>query len=39
MEVAGLGDRTKESTTTTEALTEEDEHKDYYNKNGGVGGK
>ena len=34
----GLDDRPKESTTTTEALKEEDEHKDYNNDNGCVGG-
>ena len=28
---------TKESTTTTEVLAEEDEHGDYNNDNGGVG--
>ena len=33
-----LGNGPKESTTTTEALEEEDEHEDYNNYNGCVGG-
>ena len=37
-EARGIGDRTKESTTTTEASEEEDEHKDYNNYNIGFGG-
>ena len=34
----GLDNGPEDATTTTEVLTEEDDHKDYYNKNGCVGG-
>ena len=34
----GLDDGTKESTTTAEASKEEDDHEDYNNYNGCVGG-